>query len=113
MIEGNKIEIRSCEAMVPENGNGDGLVLSTETSATRVVETDPISQTLLACSSDRLFVYDMSDLHLLGEIPNTTVYQKVIQRGPQQVAYLNSTVFIKHEGATQTTMLLLPIDEWR
>jgi len=113
MIAGNQLEIRSVEAMTPEYGSGDGLLLSTETSASRVVETDPISNTLLACSADRLYVYDMTDLRLLGEIPNTTVYQKIIQRGPRQVAYLNSTVFYMDEGATQATSHTLPIEKWR
>lgn len=113
MIWDSKLEIRSCVEMRPENGNGDGLLLSAATSATRVVETDPISNTLLACSSDSLFVYDLSDLRLLGSVPNTTVYQKVIQRGPQQVAYLNSSVFFMEEGATESTMQPLPIDKWR
>ena len=113
MIEGNTLEIRSIEAMKPENGNGDGLLLSTETLATRVVETDPISNTLLTCSSDRLYVYDLTDLRLLGEIPNTAIYQKVTKRGPRQVAYLNSTVFFMEEGASEATMHMLPIEKWR
>jgi len=113
MINGDKLEIRSVEAMTPENGNGDGLILSTETSATRVVETDPLSNTLLTCSAEHLFIYDLTDLSLLGKIPNTIIYQKVIQRGPQQVAYLNSAVFYMDEGAAEATMQPLPIDKWR
>jgi hypothetical protein len=113
MIEGSRLELRSVVEMRPDNGNGDGLLLSAETTATRVVETDPISNTLLACSSEHLFVYDLNDLRLMGKIPNTAVYQSVIQRGSQQVAYLNSTVFFIEEGAEEATMQLLPIDKWR